>query len=71
MKHPTDPKYRRFKPTNKKIKTVLVDPKGTLEYAVEVQVPSIMSKTRLMIFLIYLDGFPARGNMDLIELRNM
>ncbi|KAI0352950.1 hypothetical protein OH77DRAFT_1428070 [Trametes cingulata] len=32
--HPDEPKYQRFKPTNATIKRVLVDPRGTLEYAV-------------------------------------
>ncbi|KAH9844315.1 uncharacterized protein C8Q71DRAFT_39836 [Rhodofomes roseus] len=32
--HPGEDKYKKFKPTNTKIKRVLVDPKGTLEYAV-------------------------------------
>ncbi|KAH9938143.1 uncharacterized protein B0H18DRAFT_965787 [Fomitopsis serialis] len=32
--HPGEDKYKKFKPTNSKIKRVLVDPKGTLEYAV-------------------------------------
>ncbi|TCD69688.1 hypothetical protein EIP91_006705 [Steccherinum ochraceum] len=34
IEHPDDTKYYKFKPTNEKIKTYLVDPKGTLEYAV-------------------------------------
>ncbi|CAL1700664.1 unnamed protein product [Somion occarium] len=34
IKHPDEDKYLRFKPTNAKIKQYLVDPKGTLEYAV-------------------------------------
>ncbi|TFY51527.1 hypothetical protein EVJ58_g10519 [Rhodofomes roseus] len=34
--HPGEDKYKKFKPTNTKIKRVLVDPKGTLEYAVAV-----------------------------------
>ncbi|EIW61950.1 uncharacterized protein TRAVEDRAFT_163609 [Trametes versicolor FP-101664 SS1] len=32
--HPDEVKYQRFKPTNATIKRVLVDPRGTLEYAV-------------------------------------
>ncbi|KZT71571.1 hypothetical protein DAEQUDRAFT_724105 [Daedalea quercina L-15889] len=32
--HPNEDKFKKFKPTNSKIKRVLVDPKGTLEYAV-------------------------------------
>ncbi|KAI0638195.1 hypothetical protein C8Q77DRAFT_416722 [Trametes polyzona] len=32
--HPDEAKYQRFKPTNATIKRVLVDPRGTLEYAV-------------------------------------
>ncbi|KAI0832429.1 hypothetical protein BC628DRAFT_1346598 [Trametes gibbosa] len=32
--HPGEEKYHRFKPTNATIKRVLVDPRGTLEYAV-------------------------------------
>ncbi|KAH9853464.1 hypothetical protein C2E23DRAFT_821546 [Lenzites betulinus] len=32
--HPGEAKYQRFKPTNATIKRVLVDPRGTLEYAV-------------------------------------
>ncbi|KAL6309529.1 hypothetical protein BKA93DRAFT_757832 [Sparassis latifolia] len=34
IKHPNDEKYYKFKPTNSKIKHLLVEPKGTLEYAV-------------------------------------
>ncbi|KAI0773354.1 hypothetical protein BC629DRAFT_1595126 [Irpex lacteus] len=34
LQNPDEPKYLRFKPTNALIKRVLVDPKGTLEYAV-------------------------------------
>ncbi|THH28944.1 hypothetical protein EUX98_g5239 [Antrodiella citrinella] len=34
LEHPDDTKYYKFKPTNERIKTYLVDPKGTLEYAV-------------------------------------
>jgi len=33
--HPEDEKYHRFKPTNTTIRKKIVDPKGTLEYAVE------------------------------------
>ncbi|KAH9951579.1 hypothetical protein B0H21DRAFT_818030 [Amylocystis lapponica] len=33
LSHPGDVKYYRFKPTNGKIKRVLVEPKGTIEYA--------------------------------------
>ncbi|TFK75875.1 hypothetical protein BDN72DRAFT_831312 [Pluteus cervinus] len=32
---PENPKFRRFKPTNSIIKRDLMDPKGTLEYAIE------------------------------------
>ncbi|KAI0771636.1 hypothetical protein BD413DRAFT_445850, partial [Trametes elegans] len=32
--HPDEAKYQRFKPTNATIKRLLVDPRGTLEYAV-------------------------------------
>ncbi|KZT71576.1 hypothetical protein DAEQUDRAFT_113093 [Daedalea quercina L-15889] len=32
--HPNEDKFKKFKPTNSKIKRMLVDPKGTLEYAV-------------------------------------
>ncbi|TFY82718.1 hypothetical protein EWM64_g1288 [Hericium alpestre] len=34
LREPDNPKYKQFKPTNSKIKHDLVDPKGTLEYAV-------------------------------------
>jgi len=33
LDHPEDEKYRKFKPTNKRIQTHLVAPKGGLEYA--------------------------------------
>jgi len=33
--HPEEAKYQRFKPTNAAIKRTIVDPKGSLEYAVE------------------------------------
>lgn len=36
--HPEEAKYQRFKPTNAAIKRTIVDPKGSLEYAVEVRV---------------------------------
>ncbi|KAI0335476.1 hypothetical protein GY45DRAFT_1240298 [Cubamyces sp. BRFM 1775] len=32
--HPGEAKYQKFKPTNASIKRLLVDPRGTLEYAV-------------------------------------
>ena len=35
--HPEEEKYHRFKPTNTAIRRKIVDPKGTLEYAVEVR----------------------------------
>ncbi|KAI0698585.1 hypothetical protein BC835DRAFT_1405325 [Cytidiella melzeri] len=34
LQNPDEPKYLRFKPTNSTIKRLLVNPKGTLEYAV-------------------------------------
>ncbi|OBZ70199.1 hypothetical protein A0H81_10039 [Grifola frondosa] len=34
LEHPDDTKYQKFKPTNANIKRRLVDPRGTLEYAV-------------------------------------
>jgi hypothetical protein len=36
LKEPDNPKFQKFKPTNSIIKKNLVDPKGTIEYAVEV-----------------------------------
>jgi len=33
--HPNEEKYHRFKPTNTTIRRKIVDPKGSLEYAVE------------------------------------
>ncbi|THH01679.1 hypothetical protein EW026_g1069 [Hermanssonia centrifuga] len=33
LEHPDEPKYQRFKPTNPNIKRLLVDPKGSLEFA--------------------------------------
>ncbi|PPQ98568.1 hypothetical protein CVT24_004059 [Panaeolus cyanescens] len=35
IKEPGNPKYQRFKPTNSIIKRDLVEPKGALEYAIE------------------------------------
>ncbi|KAF8076433.1 hypothetical protein FPV67DRAFT_1618182 [Lyophyllum atratum] len=35
LREPDNPKYQQFKPTNNTIKKNLVDPKGTLEYAIE------------------------------------
>lgn len=35
--HPEEEKYHRFKPTNTAIRKKIVDPKGSLEYAVEVR----------------------------------
>ena len=40
--HPDDEKYHRFKPTNTLIRRKIVDPKGTLEYAVEVRATSTL-----------------------------
>jgi hypothetical protein len=37
--HPEEEKYHRFKPTNTTIRKKIVDPKGSLEYAVEVRMP--------------------------------
>jgi hypothetical protein len=34
--HPEEQKYHQFKPTNTAIRKKIVDPKGSLEYAVEV-----------------------------------
>lgn len=36
LREPDNPKFQQFKPTNNIIKRDLVDPKGTLEYAIEV-----------------------------------
>ncbi len=33
IEHPDEEKYQRFKSTNPTIKRLLVDPKGTIEYA--------------------------------------
>ncbi|KAF9567320.1 hypothetical protein CPC08DRAFT_814195 [Agrocybe pediades] len=35
IREPDNPKYQQFKPTNSVIKRELVDPKGALEYAIE------------------------------------
>ncbi|KAF8639673.1 hypothetical protein AX17_000937 [Amanita inopinata Kibby_2008] len=35
IREPNNPKFRQFKPTNLRIKRELIDPKGTLEYAIE------------------------------------
>ncbi|RDB22703.1 hypothetical protein Hypma_010143 [Hypsizygus marmoreus] len=35
LREPNNPKYQQFKPTNNIIKRNLMDPKGTLEYAIE------------------------------------
>lgn len=35
LREPDNPKFQQFKPTNSIIKRDLVDPKGTLEYAIE------------------------------------
>lgn len=35
IEHPDEDKYHKFKPTNTTIRKKIVDPKGTLEYAVE------------------------------------
>jgi len=34
LDHPGEPKYQRFKPTNNMIRARVIDPKGTLEYAI-------------------------------------
>ena len=34
--NPKESKYQKFKPTNATIKRTLVEPRGTLEFAVEV-----------------------------------
>ena len=38
--HPEEEKYRQFKPTNTAVRKKIVDPKGSLEYAVEVRAAS-------------------------------
>lgn len=40
--HPDEEKYHKFKPTNTAIRRKIVDPKGTLEYAVEVGTTSTL-----------------------------
>lgn len=37
LQEPNNPKFQRFKPTNSVIKRDLVDPKGALEFAIEVR----------------------------------
>jgi len=36
LREPDNPKFQQFKPTNNIIKRDLINPKGTLEYAIEV-----------------------------------
>ncbi|KAG5649035.1 hypothetical protein DXG03_000384 [Asterophora parasitica] len=38
LREPENPKFQQFKPTNTTIKNNLVNPKGTLEYAIEIHV---------------------------------
>ncbi|KAF9492829.1 hypothetical protein BDN71DRAFT_1432963 [Pleurotus eryngii] len=42
LREPDDPHYQQFKPTNSIIKQRLVDPKGTLEYAIAFQGYSVL-----------------------------
>jgi hypothetical protein len=56
LRDPDNPKFRQFKPTNTIIKRDLVDPKGTLEYAVAVR-RVFMSPVSLLSYMpIYFDG---------------
>jgi len=63
--HPEEEKYHRFKPTNTTIRRKIVDPKGTLEYAVEVRKthPRLPHSKLHITSLAYLAGVPARGKL--------
>jgi len=63
--HPDEEKYHRFKPTNTAIRKKIVDPKGTLEYAVEVRVVCFRSphlRAHATPF-VYLARIQARGDL--------
>ena len=66
--HPEEEKYHRFKPTNTAIRKKIVDPKGSLEYAVEVRA----TLRRWFYPITYLTpfvhpaGIQARGKLKLI-----
>ena len=63
LKHPNEEKYQKFKPTNSNIKRLLVDPKGTIEYA-----RAVSSECRLLHNyaaytheISWTDGIQSRG----------
>jgi hypothetical protein len=45
LREPDNPKFQQFKPTNSIIKRDLVDPKGALEFAIQVSeaIPSLFA----------------------------
>ena len=47
LREPDNPKYQQFKPTNTIIKRDLVDPKGALEFAIEVSLLTCARTVRL------------------------
>ena len=71
LDHPGEDKYSKFKPTNQKIKEYLVDPQGTLEYAVEVSIapPDTLSMVLILGDRVPLDGLQTRGKHGLMSLR--
>lgn len=55
LREPDNPKFQQFKPTNSIIKRDLVDPKGTLEYAIELGFrPEVLPHTFTRAYLLIL-----------------
>ena len=73
LREPDNPKFRQFKSTNTIIKRDLVDPKGTLEYAVAVRrfffyfYAVCLSSPSLALHVDHVDGFPPRGLTSLFS----
>ena len=50
MREPDNERYKRFRTTNLRIKRDLVDPKGTLEYAIGVSIIVVLLLMSLLMF---------------------
>lgn len=55
LREPDNPKFQQFKPTNNIIKRNLMDPKGTLEYAIEVSRTLLLCLIDLIVMQTSLD----------------
>ena len=68
MREPDNPKYKRFKTTNTHVKRDLVDPKGALEYAIEVRVSHVLRTNSVTdaCALFLTDGVSSAGDPETI-----